>query len=254
MKALIVDDETLARKRILNLLREVPEINQIEECSNGRTAVRTIPVFNPDIIFLDINLQDMSGFDVLNNIKIQSKPSIIFVTAYDSFALQAFDFDAFDFLLKPFKEERFFKAISKVIRTTRNEANKRFEERIETLLNYHQLNSQQETYLKRIPVKLGNKTTLLETTSIRYICASGCYAEIFTDQNKYLVRESLNNFDQTLSDDFFRIHRSTIVNLNFIQEIIHSDYAEIDVKMNDKTQFSVSKSQKKEFLKKLGLK
>ena len=96
---------------------------------------------------------------------------------------------------------------------------------------------------------------LIDSSKIRYICASGYYAEIYTDENKYLIRESLNRLTEMLNENtFFRVHRSTIVNLNFIQEIVHSDYAEIDIRMTDRKLFSVSKAHKKSFLKKLGLK
>lgn len=253
MKAVIVDDETLARKRILELSKEIPEITEITECADGESAIARINKFKPDLVFLDINLQDMTGFEILQRISAQPKPAIIFVTAYDAHALKAFDFDAFDFLLKPFKEERFFRAVNKVLRISRKETTSRFEEKLEKLLEINNSHHSREP-LKKLPIKLGNKTTLLDTSSIRYISASGCYAEIYTENNKYLIRESLNNLDETLSDDFFRIHRSTIVNINFIQEIVHSDYAEIDIRMVDKKLLSVSKAQKKEFLKRIGLK
>ena len=254
MKALIVDDEMLARKRIKSLLSEVPAVAEVEECSNGASAIEKIDEFRPDVLFLDVNMQDMNGFQVLQNVTVSPKPIVIFVTAYDYYALKAFDFDAFDFLLKPFKDERFFKTMNRVLKIDKKEADYDFEKRIKELLDLHQLNQSRESLPQKLPIKLGNKTILVEISKICYVSASGYYAEIFVDDNKYLIRESLNNLEEILDEKrFFRVHRSTIVNLDFIQEIVHSDYAEIDVRMTDKKLIRVSKSQKKEFLKKLGL-
>src|SRR5690606_19449535 len=109
MKALVIDDEELARKRVLHLLQQVPDATVIGECANGKSAIDMINQKRPDLIFLDINMKDMNGFEVLQKITIAPKPIVIFVTAYDNYALKAFDFEAFDFLLKPFKDERFFR-------------------------------------------------------------------------------------------------------------------------------------------------
>ena len=116
MKALVIDDEELARKRVMKLLEAVPEIEVIGECSNGKIAIDSINGLQPDLVFLDINMKDMNGFEVLQNVTISPKPIVVFVTAYDNYALKAFDVDAFDFLLKPFKDQRFFRTIDKVLR------------------------------------------------------------------------------------------------------------------------------------------
>lgn len=255
MKTLIVEDELYARQRILKLLGEVNWISEVQESDSGKMAIEHIDQFRPDLIFLDVNLQDMTGFDVLQQIKIEPKPIIIFVTAYDYHAQKAFDFDAFDFLLKPFKNERFFKTMDRVSKITTSEANDQFDKRVEELIRMHELKNKREFVTQKLPIKLGNKTILLDVTNINYITASGYYAEVFTNDNKFLTRESLNNLNEILdSNKFFRVHRSHIINLDFIQEIVHSDYSEIDIRMKDKKLIRVSKSQKKEFLTKLGLK
>ena len=114
MKALVVDDEELARRRVLNLLAEVKEIEVLGECSNGKSAITQINKLKPGLVFLDISMKDMSGFEVLQKLHVNPKPIVVFVTAYDNYATKAFDVDAFDFLLKPFRDERFFKTIKKV--------------------------------------------------------------------------------------------------------------------------------------------
>jgi two-component system, LytTR family, response regulator len=254
MKALVIDDEELARKRVLNLLEEVEKIEVIGECSNGRTAIERINSDKPDLIFLDINMKDMNGFEVLKQVEISPKPIVIFVTAYDNFALKAFDVEAFDFLLKPFKDQRFFKTINKVINTTKTEADTNFEIRMQEFFHEYSKGSLQLNSVSKIPVKQGNKTALVDPSKILYIQASGYYAEIYTDSKKYVLRESLNNLDGILdSNTFIRIHRSTIVNLNYVKEIIHSDYSEIDAKMTDGKLLHISKSHKKEFLEKIGI-
>lgn len=254
MRALIIDDEELARKRVLNLLEEVPAIEVIGECSNGQTAIKQINSKKPDLVFLDINMKDMNGFEVLQKIETQPKPVVIFVTAYDSYATRAFDVEAFDFLLKPFKDQRFFKTVDRVLKNTGKEADDLFEHRIKELFRVFSEESKADKAGSKIPVKQGNKTVLIDQKNILYIIASGYYAEIYTGTGKYVLRESLNNLEEQLdSGCFFRIHRSTIVNIDQVKEIVHSDYSEMDARMNDDKLLHISKSNKKEFLEKLGI-
>ncbi len=254
MKALVIDDEELARKRVLHLLKQVPEIEVLAECSNGKTAIIAINDLQPDLIFLDINMKDMNGFEVLQKIHISPKPIVIFVTAYDNYALQAFDVEAFDFLLKPFKDERFFRTIDKVLKISKTEAESNFEKRIIELFNLYKNKSRKEDALFKMPVKQGNKTVLLDHSSIMYITASGYYAEIFADGKKYVLRESLNNLCDGLdANTFVRIHRSSIVNLRHVKEIVHSEFSEIDARMADNTLLHISKSHKQDFLQKIGI-
>lgn len=253
MKALVIDDEELARRRVLNLLEDVSEIEVIGECSNGQTAIKRINADKPDIIFLDINMKDMNGFEVLQKIETRPKPIVVFVTAYDSYATRAFDVEAFDFLLKPFKDQRFFKTVERVLHTSRKEADNLFERRIKELFRIFSKEAQQGK-ISKIPVKQGNKTVLIDPPDILYIIASGYYAEIYTSDGKFVLRESLNNLEEQLQGgNFYRIHRSTIVNVNHVKEIVHSDYSEVDARMKDNKLLHISKSNKKEFLEKLGI-
>lgn len=162
MRALVIDDEELARKRVVNLLEDVPEIEVIGECSNGKTAIKQINELKPELIFLDINMKDMNGFDVLQKIVISPKPIVIFVTAYDNYASRAFDVDAFDFLLKPFKDQRFTKTIDKVLQISKSEADRNFEKRIKELFKIYSRESGAGAAPLKIPVKQGNKTILID--------------------------------------------------------------------------------------------
>lgn len=254
MKALVVDDEELARRRVLNLLSEVDEIEVLGECSNGKSAIAQINKLKPDLVFLDINMKDMNGFEVLQKLNLVPKPIVVFVTAYDNYAIKAFDVDAFDFLLKPFRDERFFKTIKKVLNISKVEVQENFEKRLQTLFDAYRGKEDKANLSLKLPVRQGNKTVLLKPEEISYICASGYYAEIFTENKKYVLRDSLNNLDGFLNDySFFRIHRSAIINLNHIKEIVHSDYSEVDVRMKDNKLLRISKSNKKELFEKLGI-
>lgn len=254
MKALVIDDEGLARKRVVNLLNMVPEIEVLGECSNGKAAIAQINEQKPDLIFLDINMRDMNGFEVLKKIEIVPKPVVVFVTAHDNYAIKAFDVDAFDFLLKPYKDERFFKTIDKVLETSRPEADDNFESRIKELFRINGEKARTVNPSFKIPVKQGNKTLLIDPEDIYYIIASGYYAEIYTENNKYVLRESLNTLDDILDANlFFRIHRSTIINIDHVKEIVHSNHSEVDVKMSDGKLLHISKSNRKPFLDKLGI-
>lgn len=254
MKTLVIDDEVLARKRILNLLAAVSEIEVLGECANGKSAINRINSLKPELVFLDISMKDMNGFEVLKEINIASKPIVVFVTAYDNYAIRAFDVDAFDFLLKPFRDERFHKTIQKVLKISHTEAQHHFEERFKNLFQVYNTDLKKSRLALKLPIRQGNKTILLGAREIIYICASGYYAEIFTEHKKYVLRESLTNLEHLLKDySFVRIHRSAIINLNFIKEIVHSEYAEVDVRMKNNKLLRISKPNKRELFDKLGI-
>ncbi len=257
IKALIIDDEFLARKRVSNLLNDINDIEVIEECSSGKEAINAITVHKPDLIFLDIQITDMTGFDILKEIDEAIMPLIIFISAFDEFALKAFDFFAFDYLLKPFKDERFFQSTNKVIELfSSNESNSGLNKKINNLLKYIENPNEEFSEIKhsKLAIKANGKVSFIEKNDIKYIQASGYYAEIFTEQKKYLLRESLNSLlDQLKSFNFIRIHRSTIINTSLIKEVLYSNYGEIDVKMLDDKLFRISKTHKKEFQKIMGI-
>lgn len=255
MKILIVDDELLARERVVTVIKKMDFPIEIKESSSGKDAISKINEFQPDLLFLDIDLKDMNGFEVLKKIKGKQKPVVVFITAHDAYALQAFDAEAFDFLLKPFKNDRLIKTVEKVKKISKAEANHQFETRLNELYEMFNTSRLSPSENQKLPIKIGNKTLLIETSTIQYISASGYYAEIYVEDKKYLLRESLFNLTEMLDpNSFFRVHRSAIINKNYIQEIIHCDYAQIDIRMKNKKIISVSKAQKKDFLKKLGLK
>ncbi len=254
MKALVIDDEELARKRILKLLEKVPQIEVLGECSNGKTAIISIDQLQPDLIFLDINMKDMNGFEVLQKMKISPKPIIVFITAYNNYALKAFEVEAFDFLLKPFKDQRFFRTIDRVLEMSKSDADSNFQKRFVELFNLYNIKSEKVVAPAKFLIRQGNKTILISPMDIMYITSSGYYAEIFVENKKYMIREALTKLcDELDKTIFFRIHRSSVVNINFVREIVHSSFSEIDAKMIDNKMLRISKSHKNEFLEKIGM-
>ncbi len=254
ISTLIIDDEPLARQMIERLLLPRTSFEIIGQCGTGRAAIDLINLHKPDLIFLDIKLKDMTGFDVLEAISIHA-PMVIFATAFDSFSLKAYDYFAFDYLLKPFNEDRFYKSINKVLETFKSKDSDFLQHKMQSLLAYIQTKEQKPIASKKtIPIPLKNKTVFIEPHQIIYITASNSYIEIFTKEDKYLLRHSMSNILLDLEDGLFsRIHRSTIINVSFIKELIHSSFGEIDVRMKDLKQFRISRGYKKAFLIKIGV-
>ena len=249
-RVIIVDDELLARKRIAELLRTRTGFKIEAECANGEEAVVQINRLAPDVLFLDVELKDLTGFDVLQQLTLQKIPLIVFITAYDNYAIQAFNNYALDFLLKPFKNQRFFETLDRI------------EERIKLNANGTDIRKflmevqggAPSPLASRLPIRENNRTVFVNKDRIKYICASSYYSDIYSLEKKYTVRESLKNLMPQLNvHKFVRIHRSTIINIDYMQELVHSDYNEMDVRMQDQELFRISKSYKKEFLQKLGL-
>lgn len=209
LRAIIIDDEFLARKRLAKLLESFEEIVIIAECRNGQDALTQIELKEPDLIFLDIQMPDLDGFSVLS--KLKHKPSVIFTTAYDSFAIKAFDINAIDYLLKPFDEERLGIAIKRIIELKRLKKATLFEDQIKKLLNDY--TSEETTYLKEIIIKNKGKETSILLDNVLYFKSDGNYIKLVTLEKQYLYRMSMNSLENKLdSEQFLRIHRSIIIN------------------------------------------
>ncbi|MFS4492838.1 LytR/AlgR family response regulator transcription factor [Maribacter sp. 2308TA10-17] len=253
ISVLIVDDEPLARKRMQRLLNGVDKIKIEGIVGTGREAIRKINSFRFDIVFLDIQLKDMTGFQVLKSLN-QIPPLVIFVTAFDSYAIKAFEVCAFDYLLKPYTEKRFYKSLQNAIANLEKGKKKELGKTITELLDTMGLNSK-ALYKSRIPIPDKKKTLFVSTKEIRYIKASNYYIEIYSEESKYVLRDSMHSILEGLDPVVFtRIHRSSIVNLTYIVELVYSSFGELDVKMPDGVLLRVSKGYRKGFLKKVGIK
>ncbi|GAA5444555.1 sensory transduction protein LytR [Microbulbifer sp. NBRC 101763] len=204
MKAIIIEDSRLARNELRELLKPYKDINLVAEAQDCEQAATLISKEQPDLIFLDINLPDGSGFDILD--KLDSIPNIIFTTAYDEYAIQAFEVNALDYLLKPIHPEKLERAINKAVSDTLPAAS-----------------SSQETYLNtnnKIFIKDGERCWLIELGRIRYFENCGNHAQVFFDNDKAFIYKSLVKVEQRLNPEtFFRVNRQQIINLNFIKDI-----------------------------------
>ena len=248
LRVIIIDDESHSRERIKLLLSEDDDIVIIDDCSNGKQAINSINKFSPDLVFLDIRLKDMTGFDILKGINPVPFPTIIFVTAYDEYALHAFNFFALDYLLKPFEESRFRLSLNRAKQYINSNKLALNQNKVNKLLDY--INKQSENKLedeRKLPMRVGPKIEFIDQDTIKYIEASGYYVEIHTIEKKYLHRESLTNLASKLNSGFTRIHRSAIISNNHIKELEMTSNGGILVIMIDGAKFKVSKSYKKLF-------
>lgn len=217
IKTLIIDDEPLARNIIKNFLKGEKDINVIGEATNGIESVTLIKEKSPNLIFLDIKMPGMNGFEVIEKIGVDNIPYVIFVTAYDKYALKAFELHALDYLLKPIDKERFLHALNRAREQIDENKLKSFGVKVEKILE--ELNSRSR-YLRRVAIKEDRRIRFIGTEDIDWIEAAGKYAKLHTDSHTHIVRESLKTFEKILDPSLFvRIHRSRIVNLKKIVEI-----------------------------------
>lgn len=228
MKVLIVDDEPLARERVRRHLRDEPGVEIVGEAGNGREAVSEIEEKTPDLVFLDVQMPEMNGFDVLKALEENKIPAIVFTTAYDKYAIQAFEFHALDYLLKPFSRERFSRAVRHAREQLENSRQSgSIDERLVSLLE----NLKAKKYLERIVVKSSGRVFFIKTEEIDWIEAAGNYLKLHVGRDAHLIRETMQSIEAKLDPEkFFRIHRSTLVQIDRIKELhplFGGDYAVI---------------------------
>lgn len=244
-RTILIDDEPLALQRLRRLLAPHDAVIEIiGEAVSGSEAVEKIETLEPDLIFLDIQMPGMNGFEVLN--KISHSPLIIFSTAYDEYALRAFETNSIDYLLKPIDPKRLEKAIDKLQRLTSEDIRS-----LKTQLQQVVAGLGNATG-RRIQVKMGDKIRLLNVKDIYFFRADQKYVAVYTHSENYLISESLNQLEANLpSEDFVRVHRSAIINLNHLDEIIRNISGNHRARMRDKhrTVLPVSRNSRK----KLGL-
>jgi len=213
LTALIVDDEAPARKRLRDLIAAEPDIDLVGECEDGPSAVDAILALEPDILFLDVQMPEMDGFEVLEAVGVGVVPSVVFVTAYDQHALAAFEARAIDYLLKPFTRERFSETLRRVRPgPTRHDAH--LSARLERLLG------ERSDRLERIPVRSAAGVRFLAVDSIDWIEGDGNYVRLHAGPAEHRVRGTLKSFAERLSGrGFVRIHQSYVVNLDRVREL-----------------------------------
>ena len=216
MRALIVDDEPLARTALLRLLKRDRDLSVIGQCSDGESAVQAIQQLQPDLVFLDVQMPEMDGFQVVESIGFEQMPVTIFVTAFDRYAIRAFDANAVDYLLKPFAPDRLSRAVSRARDRCQGRQGKEAAQRLFSLLG----SRYQSDYVQRLTVASGGRISFVSVADIDWIEAEGNYARLHVGRRVYDVRETLQALMEKLDPrEFVRIHRSTIVNMRRIREI-----------------------------------
>jgi two-component system LytT family response regulator len=216
-RVLIVDDEPLARDRIREMVKGDREIRIIGEARNGREAIEAMTADAPDIVFLDVQMPDMDGFEVLKSLRVERMPLIIFVTAYDQHAVRAFDVHAVDYLMKPFDRKRFAKALDHAKDQMRRPRDEPDTGRIMKLLEELKAGA---SYLERFAIKTGEKVLFVRADDVDSIEAEGNYVRLNLANSSHLLRDTINSIESQVDPRaFVRIHRSTIVNMNRVKEL-----------------------------------
>ncbi len=210
----------LAREHIRQYLAADAEIEIVGECVNGREAIKAINNEKPDLVFLEVQMPGVDGFGVIEKIGVQQMPAVVFVTAFDEFALKAFDANATDYLLKPFDEERITRAVARAKREIKLKDSGELDERLRRVLEEVRSAAAPPKYLKRLAVKNASHTFILQTDEIDWIGAAGNYVELHVGRETHLIRERLSHLEQKLDPEkFARVHRSTIVRVERIKTL-----------------------------------
>jgi two-component system, LytTR family, response regulator len=244
ISALIVDDEKPARQRLRDLLEKQPGVRVVGECASGVEAVRLIRETETELLFLDIQMPVMGGFEVVEQVGAALMPVTVFVTAYDSYAVKAFEASALDYLLKPYSDERFDRCLARALAHVRTQRREEMSRRLVNLLAQERADPRASSgNLERLLVKAGGRVLFLPTEDIDWIEAAGVYVQLHAGGRKFLHRASLNDLEASLDPHrFIRIHRSSIVNISRVQELhphSHGDYVAV---LKDGTRLKLSRS------------
>lgn len=249
IRALIVDDEEPARLRIRSLVEKEPDVQVVGESTSAEEALRDLGDLRPDLLFLDIQMRDASGFSVLERTDLAELPVVIFVTAYDQYALRAFEANALDYLLKPFSDERFRMALDRARARLREHHISESTDKLLSLLNQMR-NAEEAGYAapqaaahqSRLVLKSGSHLIFVDADDVDLIEAEGVYVKLHVGKKVHLLRESLSNVEQRLDPTkFIRIHRSTIVNSDRVREIVPHFNGGHVVILNDGRQLKMSR-------------
>jgi two-component system, LytTR family, response regulator len=228
MRTIVVDDEPLAREGVILRLKRFQDFEVVAECEDGSSAIEKIAELSPDLVFLDVHMNDIDGFEVLRALPHESLPEVIFLTAYEQHAVRAFEVCALDYLLKPIDDERFASAIERARGVFRSERKLRTAERLLRLLEH------EPSHVTRFPVRIGTRIQVVRTKDVDWIAAAEDYVELHSKGSCYLLHETMKSMEEKLDpQQFLRIHRSRIVRLDLIQQAQSIDNREYLVKLAD---------------------
>jgi two-component system LytT family response regulator len=250
IKTMVVDDEPLARERVVTLLAGESDIEVVGECRNGEEATDAIPRLNPDLVFLDVQMPGVSGFEVIDAVGPERMPMVIFVTAYEQHALKAFEVRALDYLLKPFDRERFLEALGRARRSIEREQTGDLGRRLLALVQDVRSPAQRS---ERIVVKSEGRLCFLRTDEIDWVEAAGNYVRLHIGSTAHLLRDTMTSMEARLDPQkFFRIHRCRMVNLERVQELQPWFNGEYVVQMRDGTRLNLSRGYREKLQERLG--
>ena len=242
IRALIVDDEALARSRLRKLLAAAPELEILGECSNGPEAIECIRAQRPDLVLLDVQMPEVSGFDVLRALPEELWPAVVFVTAHDQHALKAFEVHALDYLLKPFTQARLLAAVQ---RARQHLETRSLADTNQQLAQWLKAAQPEQAHLSRIAVKTGPQTLFIRVEDLDYIESVGNYAVLHTRTENHVLRETLTGLEARLSPKLFlRISRSVLVNLNCVKGLQSTPRGEYLVVLQDNRQLVMTRGMK----------
>jgi two-component system LytT family response regulator len=273
IRVLVVDDEPLGRQRVEDLLRNEPDVEIVGAAGTGEAALEAIRRERPNLVFLDVEMPGKTGLDVVRELDPADPPAIVFVTAYDRFALRAFEVAAVDYLVKPFDDERFAQTLDRARRTLALRDMGRLREQLLSVLQSDRaagtpagtLGESSATehagatlkpaqHLERIPVEMRGKVRVVPVSDVQFITASGAYAELHTADHRYVIRETMQSLEDKLDpSQFFRVHRSAIVRLDLIENFIREPGGDYEVQLKGGARLPVSRSRREALEAKLGL-
>ena len=259
IRTLVVDDEPAARRGICLLLEDDPEIEVVGTCSDGAEAVESLRSLEPDLVFLDVQMPEYDGFEVLASLRPRDRPAVVFVTAYDEHALRAFEVHAVDYLLKPYNDRRFRESLERAKRFLRGRRLQEFRDRLASML--HELGSPGAAGdgtaaptpgregsadgrgTVRFPIQYGGRITFVDAADVWWISAQRDYVRLHTAERSYLMRETMKHLEDTLGGrGFVRVHRSALVRLAAMERLEKRANGRLAAVMPDGTEVSVSRS------------
>ncbi len=238
VRVLVVDDEPLARSGVSQLLARDPDVRVVGECADGREAIAAIRKLGPDLVLLDVQMPELDGFDVIRTIGPDHMPAVVFVTAYDQFAVRAFEVNALDYLVKPFDDERFRAATERAKRAVRAASSDDLGNRLAALLR-------ERAYPSRLVVREQGRSIFVRVDDLDWVEAADYYVKLHVGKSVHLLRETMSDLERTLDPErFVRVHRSAIVNLDRVREIQPYFHDEHVVILHDGTRVRLSRSRR----------
>jgi len=241
IRALIVDDEPLARTGVRQLVEPLDDVTIVGEASDGPEAVQQIEAHNPDLVFLDVQMPEMNGLEVVREVGVENMPLTIFVTAYDQYALDAFEAHALDYLLKPIEEKRFEEALERARRQLRQQEADTLSRQLRGVLREY-ADDEEDSGIERFTIRTRNRIYFVDADDVQWIESEGDYVALHDGEDTHLLRKTMKELEQQLdSTRFLRVHRSYIVNADYIEELRPLDHGTYQLHMASGTPLRTSR-------------